>query len=116
MLSIDTAGQKVVRQLGFQEGTHLQQRRTALNYITLLFSKHFLLTVHRKRQNAVMVTANDIRLRDIRNNDLNQLQFSMFVQTNIRQNVLLPDTVQRALQVSLGRLIPTCMAVKMLRM
>lgn len=48
-----------------------------------------------------MVTANDVRLRDISNNDENQLQFSMFVQTNTGQDVLLDDTVQRALQVRL---------------
>ena len=51
-----------------------------------------------------MVTANDITLRDIRNNDQNQLQFSMFVQTNNGQDILLADTVQRALQVSLAHI------------
>ena len=50
----------------------------------------------------MMVTANDIRLRDIRNNDQNQLQFSMFVQTNNGQDVLLMDTLQRAIQVNLA--------------
>ena len=50
----------------------------------------------------MMVTANDIGLRDIRNNDQNQLQFSMFVQTNNGQNVLQSDTVQRAIQVRIS--------------
>ena len=48
----------------------------------------------------MMVTVNDITLRDIRDNDQNQLQFSMFVQTNAGQDVLLADTVQRAILVS----------------
>ena len=48
-----------------------------------------------------MVTANDIRLRDISNNDQNQLQFSMFVQTNNGQDILLTDTVQRAIRVTI---------------
>ena len=48
----------------------------------------------------MMVTANDIILRDIRNNDQNQLQFSMFVQTNNGQNLLQVDTLQRAIQVN----------------
>ena len=48
------------------------------------------------------VTANDIRLRDIRNNNQNQLQFSMFVLTSNGQDVLQVDTLQRAIQVNLA--------------
>ena len=48
----------------------------------------------------MMVTANDVTLRDISDNDQNQLQFSMFVQTNAGQDVLVAETVQRAIQVS----------------
>ena len=62
----------------------------------------FCTTYHRKRQTGVMVTANDIILRDIGNNDQNQLQFSMFVQTNNGQNLLQVDTLQRAIQVNLS--------------
>ena len=47
-----------------------------------------------------MVTANDVTLGDIKDNDQNQLQFSMFIQTNVGQEVLLADTVERAIQVS----------------
>ena len=48
------------------------------------------------------VTTNDIRLRDIRNNNQNQLQFSMFVLTSNGQGVLQGDTLQRAIQVNLA--------------
>ena len=48
-----------------------------------------------------MVTADDIVLRDIRDNDQNQLQFSMFVQSG--QSVLPVDAVQNAVQVITAR-------------
>ena len=47
----------------------------------------------------MMVTANDIVLRDIRNNNQNQLQFSMFVQTSGGQSVLQANAVQSAIEV-----------------
>ena len=46
----------------------------------------------------MMVTANDVVLRDIQDNSFGQLQFSMFVQTG-DGTVLQGDTLQMAVQV-----------------
>ena len=46
------------------------------------------------------VNAEDVVLRDIRDNDHNQVEFSMFVQTNDGASVLSADTLLDAIMVS----------------
>ena len=54
--------------------------------------------LHRKRQSSDLVTANDIVIRDIRNNEQNQLQFTMLVLGG-GGSVLPADVVQVVIEV-----------------
>lgn len=65
--------------------------------INIIIMVHFTLT-NRKRQE-FEINAEDIILRDIRNNDLNQVEFSLFVQSSDGVSVLPADTLKNTITV-----------------
>lgn len=65
--------------------------------INIIIMVHFTLT-NRKRQE-FEINAEDIILRDIRNNDLNQVEFSLFVQSSDGVSALPADTLKNTITV-----------------